>query len=122
MSDANPFSEMLGNFRAAHGLTQRKIAQAMEITDGNISKVERGIVIPTMFFVNSMFGALKMEPSGVWYEKLKVALEQARSKGKSTVDLNRFSDAQLKLFVDIKENIRSYTDEQCEAIRARLPK
>ena len=119
MSDANPFTTALGEFRATYSVTQREIAKSMGITDGNISKIERGLVVPTMNFVDKMFDALNLEKAGYWYDKLHVALLQSR--GKIVIDLENYTEDQIRLILTLTGRVSTYNSIQCKFVGERLP-
>lgn len=118
MSDKTPFSECLGLFRSHCHLTQRSLAQAMKITDGNISKIERGIAPPTMGFVNKMFDALQMEKSGHWYDKFVEALLLTR--GKVTFEFGNLKSKQIQLLSYLNTNIEQLDDDTCDELIDRI--
>lgn len=114
MSDKTPFSECLGLFRSHCHLTQRSLAQAMKITDGNISKIERGIAPPTIGFVNKMFDALQMEKSGHWYDKFVEALLLTR--GKVTFEFAKLEPKQIAVLSELHNSVSVLDEDQCGAI------
>lgn len=111
MSDATPFTVALGKFRSDCFLTQRDVAKAMGVGDSRVSKMERGVVPPTMGFVDKMFDALNMEKSGHWYEKFKDAI--AATRGKVSIELKVLSSEQIKLVRLLDAHVTDLSDEDC---------
>lgn len=114
MSNKTPFTECLGKFRSDCHLTQRALAQAMGITEGNISKVERGVVAPTIGFLNKMFDALQLEKRGHWYDQFVEAL--VISRGKLTFEFSKLEAHQIAVLSELNNSVAGLDDAQCGAI------
>lgn len=112
MSNKTPFTVCLGRFRSDCHLTQRALAQAMGITEGNISKVERGVVAPTIGFLNKMFDALQLEKRGHWYDQFVEAL--VISRGKLTFEFNKLTPKQIAVISEMNMAIGVLTDDMCD--------
>lgn len=118
MSDATPFTVALGKFRSDCFLTQREVAKAMGVGESRVSKMERGVVPPTMGFVDKMFDSLKLEKSGHWYEKFKDAI--ATTRGKVSIEMKSLSSEQIKLVRLMDTHVTDLSDDMCQYLAERI--
>lgn len=59
--DAITVGKRIAEYRKARGLTQRELAERLHITDGAVSKWERGINFPDLALLEPLAGALNID-------------------------------------------------------------
>ena len=59
--DATTVGKRIAEYRKAQGLTQRELAERLHITDGAVSKWERGINFPDLALLEPLAGALDID-------------------------------------------------------------
>ena len=59
--DAKVLGEKIASLRKAQGLTQKQLAEVLHITDGAVSKWERGINYPDLSMLETIAAALKSD-------------------------------------------------------------
>lgn len=70
--DKSAFNKQLGLLirkkRIQKGLTQSEVADKMNLDYQYISRVERGLISPTIYWMNSLCEALEINPSSFLHE------------------------------------------------------
>jgi len=59
--DAITVGKRIAEYRKARGLTQRELAERLHVTDGAVSKWERGINFPDLALLEPLAGALDID-------------------------------------------------------------